>query len=322
MNKITLNEIGPREWKLSYRTALKTDNVYEVIRELEKARIERIEIGGSLDYNKHPYMEDTFELLRRLKNKQSEKHARYSVYVGGDEEDYPRKKIENLLEKGLLVEDSGMPDELSFSVSKDEKRNRERTGLPRKKLFRKIKRHIERGNADGVKFFRGYIPDAFDSEDKENFNAEEVIRNAQLFFNMGCYEVALGNCRSDDSVLDFKKKLTSIKKDLPLEKIAIHFHENFFVCWEAKTALALREGIKVFDTSIMDPLNSVSKEECAFFSKGNMPPTPSTEKMIYLIEGYSEDFGIESFTGLNYIKIQNTRRKMERFIENKFKPSK
>jgi len=310
--KITLNEVGPRDWRFSHEVSPPTPDIYQTIRMLESAGIERVEIGASVNYDKYPYMKDTFELLSQLRDP-SDKHARYSVYVGPYSKNYPRDKIKKLLEDGKLSEDPGMPDELSFSISASEKRNVGLYGLSGNEVFDRIRRHIERAKNDGVKHFRGYVSAAFGYENPNDSPMGSVIGWSQMLFDLGCQEVALGDSRGYAAPGEFIRKWSVMKSHLPLEKIALHFHENNYVNWETDIFTVLQDGVRVFDTSIMDVTRPIIKgERHTVPCQDDVPPNASTEYANYFITMQVNDPGLslkeelgngEVTTGLDHDKI-------------------
>ncbi len=312
--KIILNEVGPRDWRFSHRESPDTLEVLKSIGMLEDAGIKRVEIGASVNYNKYPYMSDTFELLGNLRKNPSENAARYSVYVGPYRKNYPGDKIKSLLDEGLLKEDPGMPEELSFSISASESRNMEIYGLTGNQVFEHIKDHVRRARQDGVKFFRGYVSSVFGYKNSNDCPLGNVVGWTQMLLDLGCYEVALGDSRGNAHPSEFKKKWSHIKRHLPLERLAMHFHEDYYATWETDVVFALLDGVRVFDTSIMDFLEPVkSGEKHAVVFDGNIPPNASTEKMVYFIEQQinSSDYPFREIigkgsltTGLDYEKIK------------------
>lgn len=282
--KVVLNEVGPRDWRFSHGVSPPTQDVYHAIRMLEGAGVERVEIGASVNYEKYPYMGDTFELLSRLRGVSQEKHARYSVYVGPYSQNYPQDKIKKLLDSGKLTEDPGMPDELSFSISASEKRNFSLYKLSGNQVFDNIKRHIERAKQGGVKYFRGYVSAAFGYENSIDAPLGSVIGWSKMLFDLGCYEVAFGDSRGHAVPGEFIKKWSAIRAHLPLEKIALHFHENNYITWEADIVTVLADGVRVFDTSIMDVVRPITGEDKhAILCGDKVPPNASTEYADYFI---------------------------------------
>lgn len=282
--KIILNEVGPRDWRFSHGASPPTQDVYHTIRMLESAGIERVEVGASVNYEKYPYMRDTFDLLSMLRKNTSNKHARYSVYVGPYSQNYPKDKIRKLLDGGQLAKDPGMPDELSFSISASEKRNIGLYKLSGNQVFDNIRKHIERARQDGVKYFRGYVSAAFGYENSVDSPLGSVIGWSQMLLDLGCHEVALGDSRGHAVPGEFIRKWSAIRAHLPLEKIALHFHENNYITWEADIVTVLADGVRVFDTSIMDVTRPVSGgERHTIPCEGDVPPNASTEYANFFI---------------------------------------
>ena len=68
MDKVTINEVGPRDGLQNIETILSVDERLMLIRSLEQAGIELIEIGSFVNDKAVPAMSNTDELINKLEN--------------------------------------------------------------------------------------------------------------------------------------------------------------------------------------------------------------------------------------------------------------
>ena len=279
MKKIELYEVGFRDWRFCHKATIETESIVETIKMLVDGGMRRVEIGASVNYDRYPEVKDSFKILEELRKLNL--NCRYVMYVGSGEKNYPKNKVEELVRQGKL-EKVIMPDEISVSISASEKRNFEVYGISGNRIFEHIKKHIERAKSDGLKV-RGYVSAAFGYENKDDVMIQEVIKWCKLLFDLGCYEVSLGDTRGKAFYEPFTEKWKIMRNHLPLDKIALHFHEHDYFLWERDLTQVLKD-VSVFDTSILDiPMAKVGKEHDVAPIIKSIPPNASTEQMIFFI---------------------------------------
>jgi hydroxymethylglutaryl-CoA lyase len=310
--KINIYEVGFRDWRFSHKLSPDTASLVATIKMLEAAGIERIEIGASVNYKNYPEVGDTYEILRQLR--EGTPKARYGIYVGPGDKNYPSVKINRLLEKGLLKENPGLPDEICVSISASEERNFEIYSMSGNDIFEGIQRQVERAHRDGIRV-RGYVSAAFGGyKDKLDTPISSAIGWCQMLLSLGCYEVALGDTRGKADPGSFRKMWDLLKSSLPLEKIALHIHAHWYVNWEFDLMHVVGDGVNTFDTSVFDipePTNQNQDEWLPYDLR--IPPNASTQKMVSFVNQLNTDIpeserakmGAERFfTGVDYEKIR------------------
>ena len=257
-------------------------------------------------------MNDTYEILRQLRS--DPPTARYGIYVGPGEENYPTVKINGLLDKGLLEENPGLPDEICVSISASEERNFEIYSMSGNDIFEGIQRHVEKAHRDGIRV-RGYVSAAFGGyKDKLDTPISSAIGWCQMLLSLGCYEVALGDTRGKADPGSFRKMWDMLKSSLPVEKIALHIHAHWYVNWEFDLMHVVGDGVNTFDTSVFDipePTNQNQDEWLPYDLR--IPPNASTQKMVSFVNQLNTDIpeserakmGAERFfTGVDYEKVR------------------
>ena len=280
--RINLYEVGFRDWRFSHKLSPDTDSLVTTVRMLESAGLERIEIGASVNYERFPEVRDTYEILRRLRA--GRQTARYGIYVGPGAENYPAAKIRELLERGVLEDDPGLPDEICVSISASEERNHEIYNMSGNKVFDYVQRQVEKALEDGMRV-RGYVSAAFGGyRDTLDAPISSAIGWCQLLFDIGCYEVALGDTRGKAEPGQFKRTWDMMKNFLPMERIALHIHAHWYVNWEFDLMHVVRDGVNTFDTSVFDiPEPSTHSHDDLLPFDLTIPPNASTQKMVSFV---------------------------------------
>lgn len=312
--RIQIYEVGPRDWRFSHGFDIPTESMVEAINELTEAGIKKVEVGASVNYEKFPYMKNSFEILANLPRKPG---VIYSIYTGPNERHYPGRVIEQL---GLKCD---LPEEICVSVSASERRNHEVYHLPGDQIIRNIKKIAQLARRDGVRV-RGYISATFGYKSRGDVSIGAAIGLCKILQDLGCCQISLGDTRGRAYPIPFQKKWEILKDHLPIKNTALHFHVDDYVVWESDIAQAIKSGVSEFDTSIMDapePKKGHRKDLEPVDSE--IPPNVSTEKMIYFINQLNDfphetkkEMGAESFTTqVDLEKISRIRIKLRRLIE-------
>lgn len=278
--KIQLYEIGPRDFRLVHRLFIPARSIAYTISKLAVAGINKFEIGASINYEKKDFshMANTYEILGILRTRKIP--GRFCIYCGPGKRNYPKLKIQELLESRFLQENPGMPDEISVSISASEDRNQEIYHMSGDRVMDNIKRLIELAREDNIPV-RGYVSAAFGYRTEDDVSFDNSIQRCNQLLNLGCYQIALGDTRGKANLGVFLGKLSHIKTNIPLDKLALHFHEDEYMTWQTDAAFAIANGIYTFDTCIMDikePHKTTIKKLVSV--DRDIPPNVSTEKMI------------------------------------------
>jgi hydroxymethylglutaryl-CoA lyase len=98
---------------------------------------------------------------------------------------------------------------------------------------------------------------------------------------MGCYEISLGDTIGVGTPAQVKKMLSAVAKQVPLDKLAVHFHDTYGQAL-ANIYAALQQGIGVVDSAIA----GLGGCPYAKGASGNV----ATEDLVYMLNG----LGIET----------------------------
>lgn len=156
--------------------------------------------------------------------------------------------------------------------------------------FRDVVRNAKTNNI----WVRGYVSTAFGSPFGDAVTPEMVVGVSRKLLDMGCDEISIGDTIGvgvPSQVDELVPEL--LKADVPLEKIAFHFHDTRGTAL-ANVYAALQHGIAIFDSS------SGGLGGCPYApgATGNL----GTEDLLYMLHG----MGIE--TGVDLAKVRAASR--------------
>ncbi len=264
--QVRIVEMGVRDGLQNLKQTVPTELKLGMIHDLADAGIPSIEIASFVSPKWVPQMADAGEILAGLKPI--------------DGVDYP-VLTPNL--KGLVrALDAGVKEIGVFGAA-SEGFCQKNTNCSVEESLVRIADTVERALLKGVKV-RGYVSCVlgcpFDGDADYNAIADYAAR----LFEMGCYEISLGDTVGMGTPLEAKKMLATVAKKVPMDKLAIHFHDtrgqalaNIFACLEL--------GVSVIDSSV------AGLGGCPYApgATGNV----ATDDVVYMLHGMGIETGID-----------------------------
>jgi len=107
---------------------------------------------------------------------------------------------------------------------------------------------------------------------------------AQTLFDMGCYEVSLGDTIGVGNPASIQRLIEACCRTLPVEKLAGHYHDTYGMAI-ANIHASLQMGMAVFDSSIA----GLGGCPYARGASGNV----ASEDVVYLLNGLGIESGID-----------------------------
>ncbi|MES9968564.1 MAG: hydroxymethylglutaryl-CoA lyase [Candidatus Thiodiazotropha sp.] len=131
---------------------------------------------------------------------------------------------------------------------------------------------------------RAYVSTVLGCPYEGEVNSTHVAAISRTLFQMGCYEVSLGDTIGVGTPLKAKRMLETVVRDVPLEKLAAHFHDTYGQALVNLYAV-MEEGISVIDASVA----GLGGCPYARGAAGNV----ATEDVVYMLDGLQIDSGID-----------------------------
>ena len=131
---------------------------------------------------------------------------------------------------------------------------------------------------------RGYVSTVLGCPYEGDIAPEQVAKVAKALADMGCYEISLGDTIGTGTPLKAKRMLDAVAADVPIEKLAAHFHDTYGQAL-ANLYAVLEEGVSVIDASVA----GLGGCPYAKGASGNV----ATEDVLYLLNGLGIKTGVD-----------------------------
>jgi len=131
---------------------------------------------------------------------------------------------------------------------------------------------------------RGYVSCVVGCPYEGAVAPEKVAEVARRLFEMGCYEVSLGDTIGVGNPVAVQRMIEACTRHVPIEKLAGHYHDTYGMA-VANIYASLEVGMAVFDSSVA----GLGGCPYAAGASGNV----ATEDVVYLLNGLGIETGID-----------------------------
>ena len=264
MDIVTINEVGPRDGLQNIKNILSVDERLKLIRSLEEAGIELMEIGSFVSHKAVPAMSDTDVLISKLGNIEN-----YSVLIP-NKKGLDKAKINGVKEicTVLCVTNSMNQKNINQSVKE--------TLKDLKKIFLETKKSGMRSKCYvSVAFYCPY-------EGKvDSCYVEDVIG---MLLDYKADEIVIADTIGAANPREVKKLLSSLTNKYKEINLSCHFHDTRALGL-ANVYASLDAGIKKFDSCI----GGLGGCPFAPNSSGNL----ATEDLVSMLEMMNIKTGVD-----------------------------
>ena len=229
MNKILINEVGPRDGLQNIETVLSVEQKHSLIKSLEKSGIESIEIGSFVSEKAVPAMKGTIELVQGLGDLSS-----YSVLVP------------NMF--GFQLAKENQVRELCLVLCVTESMNLKNINRNIKDSISEFNEIIKESKKEGIRT-KCYISVAFHCPYEGKVDPGHVSALIDEIIDNGIDEIVIADTIGAANPLEVKELLRRQLAKNDNTKYSVHFHDTKALALSNIYA-SLEEGISKFDSSI------------------------------------------------------------------------
>jgi len=264
--QVKIVEVGPRDGLQNEKQFIEAKDKIALINRLTDAGVSYIESGSFVSPKWVPQMATSTEVFNGIARREHVTYAALTPNMKG----FEAAIAVNANEVAIFGAASEAFSQKNINCSIDESLQRfEPIMAAAKKAKIKV---------------RGYVSCVVGCPYEGDIEPEKVAEVAEKLFNMGCYEISLGDTIGVGTVASVQKMLHAVSARIPKEKLAVHFHDTY---GQALTNIytALQNGISVIDTAIA----GLGGCPYAMGASGNV----ATEDVVYLLNGLGIDTGID-----------------------------
>lgn len=131
---------------------------------------------------------------------------------------------------------------------------------------------------------RGYVSCVLGCPYQGEVPLTDVVRVAKALYDMGCYEISLGDTIGVGTPLQAQRMLAAVADVVPIDKLALHFHNTYGQAL-ANLAMCLPLGVSVIDSAVA----GLGGCPYAKGASGNV----ATEDVLYMLNGMGIDTGVD-----------------------------
>jgi hydroxymethylglutaryl-CoA lyase len=131
---------------------------------------------------------------------------------------------------------------------------------------------------------RGYVSCVLGCPYEGKIKPSAVAQVAQKLFDMGCYEISLGDTIGVGTPGKTQAMLEAVAKNIPVKQLAGHYHDTYGQAL-ANIFASLQIGVSVFDSSIA----GLGGCPYAKGASGNV----ATEDVVYMLNGLNIKTGVD-----------------------------
>lgn len=264
--QVRLVEVGPRDGLQNEPEPIDTATKLELIERLGAAGIRHIEAASFVSPKWVPQMADHREVMTDLTRRPGVTYSALTPNLKG---------LEAALECGV--------EEVAVFGAASETFSHKNINCSVAESLERFAPVLERAKDAGVRV-RGYVSCVLGCPYEGEIAPDKVAEVSKALYEMGCYEVSLGDTIGTGTPLKAKRMIEAVSRDIPMEKLAAHFHDTYGQAL-ANLYAVLEEGIAVIDSSVA----GLGGCPYAKGASGNV----ASEDVVYMLNGLGIDSGID-----------------------------
>lgn len=260
---VRLVEVGPRDGLQNEKQPISVADKVRLVDDLTAAGLSYIEVGSFVSPKWVPQMAGSAEVFAGIQRQPGVTYAALTPNL-----------------KGLEAALEAKVEEVAVFAAASEAFSQKNINCSIADSLQRFVPLMEAAKAANVRV-RGYVSCVLGCPYDGDIAPEQVASVARELFAMGCYEVSLGDTIGTGTAGKTRSMLEVVGRDIPLGKLAGHFHDTYGQAL-ANIYASLLEGIHVFDSSVA----GLGGCPYAKGATGNV----ATEDVLYLLQG----LGIET----------------------------
>ncbi len=264
--RVKMVEVGPRDGLQNEATNVPTHIKIELIERLADAGLQVVEAASFVSPKWVPQMADSAQVMAGIKCKAG---VSYPVLV-------PNMK-------GFEAAVAAGAKEIAVFSAVSETFSQKNTNCSIAEGLERFRAVCAAAQSKGIRV-RGYISCVLGCPYEGEVVADKVAHVATLLYEMGCYEISLGDTIGVGTPGKTKAMIEAVAERVPVEKLAGHFHDTYGQAL-ANVYAALECGVTVIDSSVA----GLGGCPYAKGASGNV----ASEDVLYMLNGLGIKTGVD-----------------------------
>ncbi len=263
---VRIVEVGPRDGLQNEKGEVPTALKLELIERLADAGLPAVEATAFVSPKWIPQMADHTEVLERIRRKPG---VSYPVLTP------------NL--KGFEAARAAGATEVAVFGAASEAFSKKNINCSIAESLERFRPVVDAAKKSGI-MVRGYISCVVGCPYEGDIKPQKVAEVAAALFEMGCYEVSLGDTIGVGTPGKTRAMIEACAKRIPVEKLAGHYHDTYGQAL-ANIYASMELGVASFDASV----SGLGGCPYAAGASGNV----ATEDVVYMLHGLGIRTGID-----------------------------
>ena len=265
-SSVKIVEVGARDGLQNEKTLIDAADKIELIEQLADAGVSYVESGSFVSPKWVPQMATSTDVFNGIKRKDGVTYAALTPNL-----------------KGFEAAVAAGCDEVAIFGAASESFSQKNINCSIEESLARFAPVVAAAKAKGIAV-RGYVSCVVGCPYEGDIAPEQVARVAKTLLDMGCYEISLGDTIGVGTVKSVTEMLTEVLKQVPVDKLAVHFHDTY---GQALTNIyaALNMGVNVVDSAV----SGLGGCPYAKGASGNV----ATEDVVYMLNGLGIEHGID-----------------------------
>lgn len=264
--QVKIVEVGPRDGLQNESTAVPVEVKLELIHKLEQAGLSVIEAGSFVSPKWVPQMASSTEVYRSIQQKPGISYPMLVPNLRG---------LESALAAGV--------QEIAIFAAASESFTQKNINCSIDESIARYGDVMERAKQHNLKV-RGYVSCVLGCPYEGEIASDQVAKVAQRLYDMGCYEISLGDTVGVGTPLQAQRMIDVVARQVPVERLAAHFHDTYGQAL-ANLFAVLQRGVAVIDSSV----SGLGGCPYAKGASGNV----ATEDVLYMLNGLGIETGVD-----------------------------
>ncbi len=265
--RVWITEVSPRDGLQNVKETVPTERKVAFVNALSETGVDEIEVSAFVHPRWVPQMADAEEVFRRIDRREG---VIYSAIVPNE------RGLERALSVGV--------DKVAVLTAATDTFNLKNINTDIEGSFRRLIPVVRRAKGSGLPV-RGYVSVAFWCPYEGKVPPERVRDVVLRLLDVGVDEVSLGDTIGRASPEDVAEVLELLLKDVPGDRLVLHFHATYGM-GVANVLCAYREfGIYRFDSSA----GGLGGCPYAPGASGNV----ATEDVVFALKGVGADVSVD-----------------------------
>ena len=263
---VKIVEVGPRDGLQNEPGEVPTAAKVELIERLADAGLPAVEATAFVSPKWVPQMADHAEVLQRIRRKPGVSYPVLTPNLKG----FEAARAAGAIEVAVFgaASEAFSKKNINCSIAESLERFSE--------VFSQAKQHNIA--------VRGYVSCVLGCPYQGEVKPAEVAAVAGALFDMGCYEISLGDTIGVGTPGRTRAMLEACARRIPLDKLAGHYHDTYGQAL-ANIYASLEMGVATFDASVA----GLGGCPYAAGASGNV----ATEDVVYLLNGMGIETGVD-----------------------------